>query len=298
MLMDIRQLSYFLTIAKAQNYSHASKILFVSQPALKQAISKMEDELNAPLFIYQNHRLNLTETGTLLKERGEPIVKAFNQLVFDLQEQVDKQKQTLTIGVTFLTMLQYMDQISRFIRQNPAINLHIVQDGSMALQHLLVQEKIDLGILSLPQVEPDIIIDFLAIEESSYSGCVVVPKGHPLAGKQEVSFGELAPYNIASLSDHFALGVYTKNRCQELGTSDHIILVHDDFEILLRSLDRLDVITILPKELEVYSSMTELVWIPLMDSHNTYKQGLAYRKKISQNADAIHRFIAAMKASS
>ncbi|KHD44402.1 LysR family transcriptional regulator [Streptococcus hongkongensis] len=293
--MDIRQLSYFLTIAKAQNYSHASKSLFVSQPALKQAISKMEDELNAPLFVYQNHRLNLTETGKMLQERGEPILKDFNQLVFDLQEHVENRKQNLTIGVTFLTMLQYMDQISRFIRQNPSINLQIVQDGSMKLQHLLVKEKIDIGILSLPQVEPDIIIDFLDITESSYSGCVVVPKGHPLACKKNVVFTDLAPYNIASLSDNFALGVYTKERSQELKTSDHIILVHDDFEILLRSLDRLDAITILPKELEEYSSMEELVWIPLMDSRNLYKQGLAYRKKLDKNSDAIQKFIQAIK---
>ncbi|VTS34233.1 LysR family transcriptional regulator [Streptococcus pseudoporcinus] len=69
--MDIRQLSYFLTIAKTQNYSHASKILFVSQPALKQSVSKIEEEFNTPLFVYKNHRLNLTDTGRLLVERGE-----------------------------------------------------------------------------------------------------------------------------------------------------------------------------------------------------------------------------------
>lgn len=294
--MDIRQLSYFLTIAKVQNYSHASKLLYVSQPALKQAVSKMEDELNTPLFVYQNQRLNLTETGKILQERGKPILKDFNQLVFDLQDHAENKKQSLTIGVTFLTMLQYMDQISRFIRQNPSINLQIVQDGSMKLQQLLVKEKIDIGILSLPQIEQDIIIDFLAIKESSYTGCLVVPKSHPLASKSNVIFNDITPFQIASLSDNFALGVYTKEHCQQLGLVDHIILVHDDFEILLRSLDHLDAVTILPKELEEYSTTEGLVWIPLMDSSNIYKQGLAYRKKLDKNSFAINKFIQAIKS--
>ncbi|WMB29544.1 LysR family transcriptional regulator [Streptococcus didelphis] len=78
--MDIRQLSYFLTIAKTQNYSHASKSLFVSQPALKQSISKMEEELNCQLFIYSNHRLHLTQSGQTLLERGNQLSKPSTNL--------------------------------------------------------------------------------------------------------------------------------------------------------------------------------------------------------------------------
>ncbi|MGT2888619.1 LysR family transcriptional regulator [Streptococcus didelphis] len=293
--MDIRQLSYFLTIAKTQNYSHASKSLFVSQPALKQSISKMEEELNCQLFIYSNHRLHLTQSGQTLLERGEPIVKAFNQLVFDLQNQNEELKQTITIGVTFLTMLQYMDQISRFIRKYPKVELRIIQEGSMQLQHLLVQEKIDIGILSFPQVEHDIIIDPVAINHSSYSACLVVPKNHPLAVKESVTFKDLKGYNIASLSDHFALGEFTKKRCRELGMSNQVILTHNDFEILLHSLEKLDALTILPRELEEVSPVTNLTWVPLHDLNNLYKQGLAYRKNMARNSLVVNQFIEAIK---
>ncbi|EFR44432.1 LysR family transcriptional regulator [Streptococcus pseudoporcinus] len=293
--MDIRQLSYFLTIAKTQNYSHASKILFVSQPALKQSVSKIEEEFNTPLFVYKNHRLNLTDTGRLLVERGEPIVKAFNELIFDLQNANEPKRQEIRVGVTFLTMLQYMDQISRFIRKNPNIDLRIIQEGSMKLQELLVQEKIDIGILSFPQIEHDIIIDPVAVNHSSYSACLVVPKEHPLANREKVTFKDLQGFNIASLSDHFALGEFTKKRCREFGFSNQVILTHDDFEILLHSLDKLDAITILPRELEDLSPVEDLVWIPIHDVNSLYKQGLAYRKNMSTNTDVISKFIEAIR---
>ncbi|MGT2934196.1 LysR family transcriptional regulator [Streptococcus catagoni] len=293
--MDIRQLTYFLTIARTQNYSHASKSLFVSQPALKQSISKMEEELNAQLFVFHDHRLHLTETGEMLLQRGEPIVRDFNQLIFDLQNKADNVRQKITIGVTFLTMLQYMDQISRFIRKNPLVDLRIVQEGSLQLQHLLVQEKIDIGILSYPQVEHDIIIDPLAIPQTSYTACLVVPDDHPLAHKNSVTFKDLKDFNIASLSDHFALGEFTKKRCREFGMSNQVILTHDDFEILLHSLIKFDAITILPRELEEVSPVAHLRWVPIHDIDSLYKQGLAYRKNMTSNSVVVNQFIEAIK---
>ncbi|MBJ8349099.1 LysR family transcriptional regulator [Streptococcus zalophi] len=292
--MDIRQISYFLAIAKTQNYSHAAKSLFISQPALKQSISKMEDELNTQLFVYHDHRLHLTETGQLLLEKGEPLVRDFNQLIFDIQNKTKHERQCITIGVTFLTMLQFIDQISRFIRQNPTIDVHIVQEGSMKLQHLLAQEKIDVGILSFPQVEHDIIIDPVAINNASYSTCVVVPKNHPLATRKKVVFKDLKESYIASLSDHFALGELTKKRCRELGILNQVIMTHNDFEILLHSLNKLNAVTILPTELKELSPVEDLVWIPLHDIQSQYKQGLAYRKN-PNHSQVVSQFIEAIK---
>ncbi|WP_301099187.1 LysR family transcriptional regulator [Otariodibacter sp.] len=294
--MDIRQLSYFVAIAKTQNYSHAAKSLFVSQPALKQSISKMEDELNTQLFIYHNHRLHLTEIGKMLLERGEPLVQEFNQLVIDIQNKSKQEKQSLTIGVTFLTMLQFIDQISRFIRKNPSVDVRIVQEGSMKLQHLLVQEKIDIGILSFPQVEQNIIIDPIGINHSSYGACLVVTKDHPLASQKSATFKDIKDSNIVSLSENFALGELTKKRCRELGISNQIILIHDDFEILLHSLNKLNAVTILPKELEEFScSINNIVWIPIQDVQSQHKQGLAYCKNMAYNSLLVNQFIEAIK---
>lgn len=295
--MDIRQLSYFITVADMQNYSHAAKCLYVSQPALKQSIKKMENELHSQLFVYSNQRLHLTEAGKILYERGKTIVEEFDQLMADVRDHDTVTKSKLTLGVTFLTMLQYMDKISRFIRQNPDVDLHIIQDGSMKLQHLLSEKKIDVGILSYPQVVQDIIIDTFETNEksSSYTACVVVPEDKPLASKGFVSFKDLVDQNIVSLSANFALGEFTKKRCIEYGFLNQVIMTHDDFEILLHSLHKLNAITILPKELETYSPVSNLVWIPLKDSQINYQQGVAFRKVSSSNAPIVRRFIDAIK---
>ena len=48
--MNLQQLEYFKIIAETKNFTTASDILSVTQPALSKAISKLEEELDVKLF--------------------------------------------------------------------------------------------------------------------------------------------------------------------------------------------------------------------------------------------------------
>ena len=48
--MNLQQLEYFKIIAETKNFTTASEILSVTQPALSKAISKLEEELDVKLF--------------------------------------------------------------------------------------------------------------------------------------------------------------------------------------------------------------------------------------------------------
>ena len=58
--MEIRQLTYFKTIAETENISQASKRLHVSQPFLSRTIRSMEEELEVPLFNRSGRKISLT----------------------------------------------------------------------------------------------------------------------------------------------------------------------------------------------------------------------------------------------
>ena len=48
--MDIKQLSYFMAVAREESFSRAAEKLGVSQPTLSAAVKKMEEELCVRLF--------------------------------------------------------------------------------------------------------------------------------------------------------------------------------------------------------------------------------------------------------
>ena len=59
----------FYTVACHKNISLAAKELYISQPAISKAISKLENNLETTLFIRSSRGVTLTEEGTILYEQ-------------------------------------------------------------------------------------------------------------------------------------------------------------------------------------------------------------------------------------
>lgn len=64
--MELKQLTYFLTVADCLSFSRAADKLYISQPALSYQISELERELGAELFLRDKRSVALTLTGRRL----------------------------------------------------------------------------------------------------------------------------------------------------------------------------------------------------------------------------------------
>ena len=72
--MEIRNLRYFLAVAREENMSKAAASLHISQPALSKAIRSLEEELGKKLFLRHSFSIELTDEGVLLRDRAEDLV--------------------------------------------------------------------------------------------------------------------------------------------------------------------------------------------------------------------------------
>ena len=66
--MELKQLVYFLAVAKHLNFSRAAEELYVSQPALSYQIAELERELGTELFVRNRRAITLTLAGKRLLE--------------------------------------------------------------------------------------------------------------------------------------------------------------------------------------------------------------------------------------
>ena len=73
-LLELRVLRYFLTIAEEENITRAADILHVTQPTLSRQMMQLEDELGTKLFKRSRYCIKLTEDGLFLKRRAEEIL--------------------------------------------------------------------------------------------------------------------------------------------------------------------------------------------------------------------------------
>ena len=78
--MDIKNLRYFLAVAREENMSHAAKLLHVTQPTLSKALKGLEEELGKKLFIRKSFSIKLTEEGMLLRDRAADLVQMADKI--------------------------------------------------------------------------------------------------------------------------------------------------------------------------------------------------------------------------
>lgn len=73
--MEIFELKYFLAVARLENVNRAAEQIHVSPGSLSKAISRLENELQAPLFFKSGRGIRLTTEGQILKKRATQILQ-------------------------------------------------------------------------------------------------------------------------------------------------------------------------------------------------------------------------------
>ncbi|WII72364.1 LysR family transcriptional regulator [Bdellovibrio sp. 22V] len=82
---NIYHLKYFKTAAELQSIAAAAKKLGISQPAISQAIRKLEEALDCDLLIHTRNRFKLTEEGKILLEKSTTLLEQVDNLRADLR---------------------------------------------------------------------------------------------------------------------------------------------------------------------------------------------------------------------
>ncbi len=153
MEQNLSQYRIFYEVAKTGNISRAAKELYISQPAISKAISKLEDSLKVSLFTRSSRGVHLTPEGELLFGY---VQTAFQAL--DLGEQELKRIQEFNIGHLKIgvsnTLCKYilLPYLKNFIEQYPHIKITIEGQATAKTISMLEQHMLDVGLVAEPSV--------------------------------------------------------------------------------------------------------------------------------------------------
>ncbi|MBQ9134626.1 MAG: LysR family transcriptional regulator, partial [Lachnospiraceae bacterium] len=109
----------FYEVASCGNISGAARNLFISQPAISKAISKLESNLSTTLFIRSSRGVKLTPEGELLFKQIETAFHAIHQGESQLLKNQQLGVGELSIGVSN-TLCKYvlLPYLQTYIREN------------------------------------------------------------------------------------------------------------------------------------------------------------------------------------
>lgn len=149
--MDVRELRYFLAIARFGSFSRAALHLNITQPALSRKLKKLEEELGGHLFIRTQKGVVLTETGTMLLPQAESHLFALNDTVRQIRDQRGEVTGQVVLGLAPTSGLLVAPLVlDQFKARWPHASLILREGISSSLEEWLADRRVDLAMLHNP----------------------------------------------------------------------------------------------------------------------------------------------------
>ncbi|MBQ3778401.1 LysR family transcriptional regulator [Fibrobacter sp. UWB13] len=136
--MELTQLKYFLEVARTEHVTQSAKNLCIVQPALTQAIHKLEDELGVSLFKNSGRNIKLTDSGKFFYEKLQPLYENMMALPALLKEMSDKQNNNVKLNVLAASTL-ITSAVIEYKRSNSDIDVDIVQNEETSVFDICVR---------------------------------------------------------------------------------------------------------------------------------------------------------------
>jgi len=189
--MNLQQLEYFKKIAETKNFTTAATFLSVTQPALSKAISKLENELNVPLFARSGRNVELTSFGEAFLKHATLALVQIEKGINELQDMLHDKKDIISIASTYCISSYFMPYIiSDFLNCNPDTKFQFNQESIPEILKDLKDGKIALGFYDcIDDLHLHTDIESVPIRKEEY--VLIVPKKHHLSSEISVSLKDL-----------------------------------------------------------------------------------------------------------
>lgn len=149
--LELRQLEYFLAVNATGSFTRAAERLYVSQPAVTNAIRALEDELGILLFDRKQKLASLTAEGKIFAAHVEQVMQGISQTLEEIDAMKNLASGVLNIGLSpFYALNNFCHVIKSFNKSYPAIKLKLSEADDEDLTKLLVDDKLDFAILCAP----------------------------------------------------------------------------------------------------------------------------------------------------
>ena len=187
--MEIRNLRYFLAVAREENMTRAAETLHVTQPTLSKTMKALEDELGKKLFVRHSFSISLTDEGELLRDRAEDLVTMADKIEKEFLSLDELTGGELYFGLAESYQIRHLAKEIRMLKERyPGLRYHITSGDTEQ-----VTEKLDKGLLDFAVIcdVPDgRKYEYIAFPEGDIWG-LILPADAALAKKESIRIEDL-----------------------------------------------------------------------------------------------------------
>jgi DNA-binding transcriptional LysR family regulator len=224
-MVNLEHYRVFYTVAKCGSLTKAADELYISQPAVSQAIKQLENQLGTTLF-YRTHRgMELSsQGGKLIFKQVEQALTLLENAENTLIELKTTATGTIRVGATDSIFEHILaDKIVQYNEKYPAVRFELITGTTPSTVELLKDAKCDIGFLNLPVEDKDIICSG---NVTHLSDIFVAGKKYEELKGQLISLKDLQQYPLMMIEENTVARKALARFTQSIG-----IHLHPDIEL-------------------------------------------------------------------
>jgi DNA-binding transcriptional LysR family regulator len=191
--MELRQLQYFVRIARLGSLRQAADELDMSPGTLSEQLKFLERELDVRLFDRSHRHLELSEAGRTLLQRTERALVELKTAREEMRDFALLERGELIVGaLPGLGPFWLSRFLTDFLRDHPKVELRLIERNSTLLLKMLDSGEIHVGCVLLP-VDGDLVPPGISVRQLVIGRLAVVASPtHALAHARSVTLQQLA----------------------------------------------------------------------------------------------------------
>jgi DNA-binding transcriptional LysR family regulator len=201
--LEFRQLEYFVAVAEELHFGRAATRMYITQPALSQAIAGLERTLDVQLFARTRQNVELTDAGAELLRHARGMLTDREDAVAAVRRVESGEAGVLRVGVAILAEHEVAPALTALSDRYP----DIVLDRTAAVSERLLASVRDRALHAalvhrVPVLGTIDGLDFEVIRTGRLA--ILVPRSSPLAMRDSVELSDLAGETFLAPPREFA----------------------------------------------------------------------------------------------
>jgi len=195
--MQLPDLAAFLAVAAERSFSAAARRLHRTQPAVSQAVKRIEDELGERLFDRSSRDGTLTEAGRLLQDYAQRLLGLASEAETAIQELQQMRRGRVIIGANEAAVHSLLPHIERFATLHENVVFDVRRVPSRQIAGAILDRSVDFGVLTFQPSDRGVQTIALGGDEI----VLLTAPGHRLAGRKRITLEEVGREVVIAHND-------------------------------------------------------------------------------------------------
>ena len=195
--MELNELQVLQAVVAERSFSRAATRLHRTQPAVSQAIRRLEDELGERLFDRSSKGARLTEAGTILLDYAERLTRLKDEAEGAVRELQELRRGRVVIGVNEAAVHVLLPIVVQFRAAHPHAQVEMRRVHSRQIPGEVLNRSLDFGLVTFPPGERGLLSVPLGVDEL----VMLTHPRHPLARRRQVTMEEFGRQTIIAHND-------------------------------------------------------------------------------------------------